>query len=419
MNDIEKRALAAVEAGREELFALLAQLIRFDSQNLCGDGREQALAEYMAQRYRALGMETELYCPDSVPGVCESPLYWPGHNTAHRPNATGVLRGVGGCGSVMLAAHTDTMPVGDLSAWRVPPFGGVIRDGRIYGLGAGDNKSGLAAALFALSTVLALGVPLRRDVILTAYCDEEFGGGNGALAACVKYPCDDVINLDGGNYELWAAALGGGCFRIVLEREGTSDDCAPVYRALSLLMQALEAFGGERRRELAANRYYAGTDMQRSAFRIASFGSLPDSHTKASVDFVLYTTRTREQIRSELDAILASLSPAWREMGVHTQGFMATTRFFDYMECDAAQETFSLLHACAQEAAGRPVRVCGSCLTDLSVIMAQHGARACNFGILRDFSLPGGAHQPDEYVECSQLEAYTKALTLFLLRHCT
>ena len=72
----------------------------------------------------------------------------------------------------------------------------------------------------------------------------------------------------------------------------------------------------------------------------------------------------------------------------------------------------------AEEACGHAVPVCGSCLTDLSAIMAQNGPRCFNFGIFRDFSLPGGAHQPDEYVECAQLLDFTKALALFLLRYC-
>ena len=41
--------------------------------------------------------------------------------------------------------HTDVVPVGDEAAWTVPPFGGVIKDGQIWGRGATDMKSGVAA----------------------------------------------------------------------------------------------------------------------------------------------------------------------------------------------------------------------------------------------------------------------------------
>ncbi len=47
----------------------------------------------------------------------------------------------------------------------------------------------------------------------------------------------------------------------------------------------------------------------------------------------------------------------------------------------------------------------------------QSGAPCYNFGILRDFSLPGGAHQPDEFVDCRELMNFTRALLLFLMRY--
>ena len=150
MDEREARVCAWIDARRDELFSLLVDLIHYDSQNLAGDGREQALAEHMADLYREAGLETEIFCPDSVPGLTESPLYWPGHHTDRRPNVTGIWRGRPGAERVMLAAHTDTMPVGDEAAWTMPPFGGVIEHGRIYGLGSGDDKAGLAAARFAV-----------------------------------------------------------------------------------------------------------------------------------------------------------------------------------------------------------------------------------------------------------------------------
>ena len=418
MNEREARVCAWIDGRRDELFALLADLIRYDSQNLAGDGREQALAEHMAGLYRQAGLETEVFCPDSVPGLTQSPLYWPGHNTDRRPNVTGVWRGRPGAQRVMLAAHTDTMPVGDAAAWTKPPFGGVIEDGRIYGLGSGDDKASLAAALFAVRALQAAGIAPEKDVVLGAYCDEEFGGGNGALGLVMRQPCDDVLNLDGSGYEMWATALGGGVFRVELKLDRVTDDCSAIYRALRPTMDALEGFGQRRRDELAANPYYAGTQTQRSAYRVAAFGNCPDSHERAFVDFVIYTMRSRAAIRAELQALLDDLRPEYDRLGVREATFTGTTRFFDYGESVTDAGAFPVMKRCAEEAAGRGVRVCGSCLTDLSAIMAQNGPRCFNFGIFRDFSLPGGAHQPDEYVECAQLLDFTRALALFLLRYC-
>ena len=60
----------------------------------------------------------------------------------------------------MFAGHTDVVTEGDLGAWTVDPFGAELRDGRIWGRGAADMKSGLAAMLHAVRAVqLSRSVP--------------------------------------------------------------------------------------------------------------------------------------------------------------------------------------------------------------------------------------------------------------------
>lgn len=197
-----------------------------------------------------------------------------------------------------------------------------------------------------------------------------------------------------------------------------TDDCSAIYHALQLTVNALEGFGQRRREELGRNPFYTGTQTQRSAYRVAAFGNCPDSHERAFVDFVIYTMCPREQIEGELHDILDSLKDEYDRLGVDQAVCRRTTRFFDYGECDTEKGAFPMMKQCAEEACGRPVPVKGSCLTDLSAIMAQNGPRCFNFGIFRDFSLPGGAHQPDEYVTCEDLLNLTRALALFLLRYC-
>ena len=418
LTSMEEAALRHLEEHRDELNRLLADLIAVDTQNFGSEGREAAIAPLVEQLYQSLGMETEIYCPDEVEGFLDSPLRLPGRNTDRRPNVTGVLRGRSGKDSVMLAAHSDTMPTGDLEAWDASPFEAVIRDGRIVGLGACDDKFGIAGSWWAVKVLKDLGITLEKTVVLTTYCDEEFGGGNGALAACLKYPCGTYVNLDGGSYEMWATALGGGVFQLKLHLSRVSDDCMPIYRALAAFMTELDAFGQRRRDELERNPFYQGTPIAGSAFRVADFGSVGENHTDAQVTFVIYTDRSQEEIRRELDAIVEKLRPQLEEQGITTEGFQHTSRFFQYAETDQNHPAFQTMHRCAELAAGRPVEVKGSCLTDLSVFFAAGGTTSSfNFGILRDFSLPGGAHQPNEFADCVEFLNFTKALVLFLMRY--
>ncbi|MDX2483608.1 MAG: succinyl-diaminopimelate desuccinylase [Pseudodonghicola sp.] len=77
--------------------------------------------------------------------------------------------------------HTDVVPVGDEAAWTVPPFGAIVRDGVLYGRGATDMKSGVAAfAAAAIDFVTA--TPPDGAVLLAITGDEEGGAVDGTVA---------------------------------------------------------------------------------------------------------------------------------------------------------------------------------------------------------------------------------------------
>lgn len=419
MTTHEQTVLDYARHNKDQLFQSLARLIQFDSQNFISEGREGACARHMADVYRQLGLETVLYNPDDLPGFTDHPDYLPGRNTRSRPNAEGIWPGLDKAAfgqAIMLAAHTDTMPAGDRARWHHDPFGGTIEHNRIYGLGAGDNKAGLAAAAFAVRVLKDCKVRLTKPVILAAYCDEEYGGGNGALAACLRNRADTIVNLDGGNYEIWTIAPGGCMVAIRLHKTETTDSLVDLYQVTERLMQELLVFAARRRAELGQIPEYAGTDMERSAFRLFSLKNLDESQNELDISFVIYTLKSKDEIQTELDEMLQRLEPVFRQFRVETTGFQAATRFFHYGRTDKSNGAAAVLQQAAAEAIGHPVAEKGSCLTDLSLFLKYGSPASLNFGIIRDFALPGGAHQPDEFVDCDQFLAYSQALILFLLR---
>ena len=70
----------------------------------------------------------------------------------------------------------------------------------------------------------------------------------------------------------------------------------------------------------------------------------------------------------------------------------------------------------SEETVGKTPLVCGSCLSDLSVISKYGSSRAYGFGCGRDFSEEGGAHQPNEYIECDKLVEFTKVIATYILK---
>lgn len=122
------------------------------------------------------------------------------------PGAPPVVYGVRptgvGARTVLLYAHYDVQPAGDMSLWTSPPFEPQLRDGRLYGRGASDNKSGIimhAGALRALGEDFSVGV----KVVIEG--KEECGDGEieAFVAANPElFTADAVVVADVGNVAL-------------------------------------------------------------------------------------------------------------------------------------------------------------------------------------------------------------------------
>jgi len=132
--------------------------------------------------------------------------------------------------------------------------------------------------------------------------------------------------------------------------------------------------------------------------------------------FVYYTDKTRTVIEAELDAIHEELKRKLEPFGVIGDGFEPNTRFFHYAFCDPQDEAIQDMLVAAQDAVGSQPLVCGSCLSDLSVIAKYSSGTAFALGCGREFSEEGGAHQPNEFIETEALLEYTKTIGVYILR---
>ena len=166
------RVLAEVEAARDEIVAFTADMIRIPTVNPPGDCYREC-AELIGERMAQAGLAVQYIAAEGRPE----------HTDAH-PRMNVVGRGLEGAGRprLHLNGHFDVVPPGD--GWTVDPFAGVVRDGRIYGRGASDMKSGIAAALFAVEAIRRAGVGLAGAVDLSATVDEESGGFAGVAHLC-------------------------------------------------------------------------------------------------------------------------------------------------------------------------------------------------------------------------------------------
>lgn len=147
-------ATTTAEVTEDEAADLVSALVSIDSQN--PPGRERECATYIHDTLEDWGLDTELV---------HEPF-------ADRPQVIArVGRGEADAGTLVLNGHMDVVPPGDPDEWTRDPFGGEVDDGRVYGRGASDMKSGLAAAMFAGRA--AAHADLAGELVLTFAIGEE------------------------------------------------------------------------------------------------------------------------------------------------------------------------------------------------------------------------------------------------------
>ena len=148
----------------------LVELVKINTTN--PPGNEQAAAKYIASILTKEGINSEIL--DVAPGRSA---------IVARLRATAVPDP---SKALLLVAHMDVVGV-DRGKWTADPFGGVIKDGYLWGRGSIDDKSMVAANLAAFIALKRSKIFLSRDVIFLATSDEEQGGDASIRMLIAKY----------------------------------------------------------------------------------------------------------------------------------------------------------------------------------------------------------------------------------------
>jgi succinyl-diaminopimelate desuccinylase len=165
--------LRSAEAVLDEAVAFLQGLIRIPTANPPGDAYP-ACAQYIGEHLRRLGYAVE-YIELSAAEVAELAPYGAG---LPRTNVIGRLQGPSSRPVLHFNGHMDVVPVGP--GWSSDPFGGEVRNGRIFGRGASDMKGGIAAQIFAIEAIRRAGLQLQGTVEQSGVVDEESTGNRNA-----------------------------------------------------------------------------------------------------------------------------------------------------------------------------------------------------------------------------------------------
>lgn len=154
---------------QEEGSQRLSEYLRINTSN--PPGNELETARWLQQVLAREGIESQILDTAEL--------------GAGRANFYARLRGNGSKKAIALVHHMDVVPVSP-ELWHQDPFGGLIKDGEIWGRGALDMKGHGIVQLMAFIAIKRAGLPLTRDIVYIGNADEESGGA-GAITMVARH----------------------------------------------------------------------------------------------------------------------------------------------------------------------------------------------------------------------------------------
>jgi succinyl-diaminopimelate desuccinylase len=332
----------------------------------------------------------------------------------HQPSLLASLGEADHTSALMMHAHIDTVPVGDLARWTADPFGGEVRDGCIYGRGAGDDKGSVAAQVMAMVTLARSGLSGSRGVRLAVVADEESGALEGTRwlhDAGLLQPAALVVGEQTANRVAISERVACG---IDLTIYGKSTHGAMPWAGDNAVMKAarvLNWLDGRLISSLAAHTHPYLPPATLNIGKVTGgvqWNIVPD-RCKIEMDRRLLPGETREQamaeIRVALDAYGAQVEPLKYEL--FSGGEVAAN-----IDTPPTEPLVSLAQDALADVAGEERPLTGYVQTSDGRWFARDGIPIIIFGP----SDPAVGHAADEFVSIEQLLEATRFYTLLALR---
>ena len=212
-----RKVIEIIDGSRDKAIKFLQKMISIPSVT----GEEGEIQTFLADYMKKIGLEVDMWESDWQ-ALKKHPGYIPVERGYEgRPNIVAIWKGTGGGRSLLLNGHTDVIPVGSGEGWSDDPWSAKVKEGRIYGRGSCDMKSGVASHILAVEFLKEVGVKVKGDVLIDVVIDEEVSG-HGTLDTVIRgYKADAGISGETSELAVQPACIGRIWFEIEIHGKPT------------------------------------------------------------------------------------------------------------------------------------------------------------------------------------------------------
>ncbi len=415
----ERRVIEQVERNWEREVEFLRGMVRRPSTL----GNEALVQRFVAQELTDMGLDADVWQIDHaeiarLPGY--SPVEW---SFDGRPNVAATWKSSSEGGrSLILNGHVDVVPATPEHHWTYDPWDGEVADGRMYGRGAADMKSGIAAMIYAVRALRDAGVELGGDVTLETVIEEECTG-NGALAARARgYTADAAIIPEPLGQTALEAQVGVMWARVTVRGKGAhaeraSESVNAILKAYPLI-QAVKELEEEVNdlsvRHLLFEKNPHPLNYNVGIMRGGDWTSSVPEECMFEVRISCYPDENLEEVEAHFKERLFSAAKGdeWLSENPPEISFYA----FRAEGCtvDRNEPIFASLQEHHRSVTGKDLSFFSfTGTTDIRFFNLYHGIPATCYG-------PVGAnlHAPDEWVDLTSVKEVTKVLSLAIMEWC-
>jgi acetylornithine deacetylase len=414
------RLLDYLDGHAAEMVSDLAGLVRVPS--ISGSADENTIQGVLGERLAGDGLEVDAWPIPMAETVAAGDFPGMEVDRAEAQGTVGRLPGSGDGASLMLNAHVDVVPPGDLDPWGDQvPFSGSVSADTVYGRGACDMKAGLVASLWTVRAFAALAVPLRGDLILGTVVGEE-DGGLGTYAMLRRgWRADACVIPEPTSLDIAPGNSGALTFRLTVR--GRATHASRRTSGVSAIEKFIPIFAALRRLEAERNavkhpimeRWDLPIPIELGTIAAGDWASSVPGRLTSDGRMGVAIGEDVADARRVLEEAVAEASAAdpWlRDNPVEVQWwggqFAPGLTDADAAIIGLVERAHAAVSSQAQARWGTPY---GS---DLRLMTNMGGVPTVHYG-------PGDAsraHAPRESVPISELLTAARALTLVALEHC-